>query len=244
MTKRKQYWSQVSRPKKSLICMIGILLSVLTLYFLVEAPAFSRNLQFRRAEKANLIGPCEILGTEEIRFYRHDGTVDHEYLLVAQDDYGVALYPCHSNLCWHINPLIYREWRNEPLLLAYHRDTGAWTSRDSLELPLILFDNTPDAVRAEITLHLSVDAFQKSYTLRAFRQQSGYFRFTLPFLHEDRSDSEAQALKTLTRISDPAQWASSQISVPYQLRLYDENGQLLIQQDLVLLPYTVTNSKT
>lgn len=244
MTQIKQYWQHIPRSKKTLLCLAGIFLSLIALYFILEAPSLSRTMQFRRAEKANLVGPCRILGTEEIRCFRYDDTTYIEELIVARDDFGVALYPCRGTVSWHTNSMIYRECGNEPMLLAYHTDTRIWTEWHRIELPLILFDSTPNAVQAEITLHLSSDGFQKTYTLTSQRQQQGYFRFTLPFTHTDRTDNEARALKDLVRISDPAEWASSCLSVPYQLRLYDASGDLLLQQELVMEPYSLTNSKT
>ena len=128
--------------KKRILCNLLALIFVLWLMdFLTGNFFLLPKLQFRREERGNLLGPSEILGTEEI---------DHgpfQNMIVADDGDGAILWLWGEDL--DRTQLVYREKYTDPLLLAAP-GSGSYGFDDEIHVPFVLFDSEPRAARAEI----------------------------------------------------------------------------------------------
>jgi len=96
----KQDWQEVSRPAKTGCYVIGILVFGLLWYCFYGAPQFSWEARFRRAEKAELIGPSQILGVIEEGlsvYYFSFGVV-----VLAEDEDHVIAYGGWNEDLWEM----------------------------------------------------------------------------------------------------------------------------------------------
>ena len=61
MKQLKRFWLNIPRKMRVFANLLAILLGVFILYILMECPAFTPEQNFRRMEKAELVGPAQIL---------------------------------------------------------------------------------------------------------------------------------------------------------------------------------------
>ena len=179
--------------------------------------------QFRREERGNLVGPSEILGKETIDLGPFQG------MIVAETEKIVILWLYGEDI--GRTQFICRNRYDENMLIAPPGTGGFSLVTDEIHLPLVLFDNTPRAVRAEIAFTLREmwdgEDFEKNYQLEATRDQYGYFLFTLEAEGQwPGLGAEGAALNTLTNISANQDTYISR-SIPVEIRYYDINGALI-----------------
>lgn len=207
-------------------------------YFFIGSPSMSPEQAYRRDAARNLVGPGEILGILNV-----DMNGGYNRLLLAETEEGIIQY-CyrHENLGFfrgntfssYEGDLIYREKQGDVSIMAatgLHYSYGP----DPLTLPLILFDECPKAVRAEIELNLTgetsyttgdfdSDTYGFSYRLNAQREYGGLFVFELT---TQGTDAENLAV---SRVSDLyAQGISGGARVPVTVCLYDHREQLICE---------------
>lgn len=253
----KRLWLNI--PRKARICVntLGILLLLFAVYILLGCPAFTPVQQFRRLEKANLVGPARIIETIDPA----NGEYDH--VIVADDGDGVILY-CYDDFeyRWAWGGFLYREKSEGITVLPapIHPYFGA--ERYVLDMPVLVFHDDPDACRAELELHfdenigvpittwengekVTIGYFEKSYLLEAASDIPGYFRFNLHAESEDwyvdeygfdrgtPLGKEGLALQTLCRMIDINR-AYLQEYVSATVRLYDAEDQLIAEEDLTI----------
>ena len=188
------------------------------------------EIQFRREERGNLVGPSAILGREEIDLGPFQG------MIIAQTDEIVILWLYGEDI--GRTQYICRNKYDDNILIAPPGTGGFVFLTDELHLPMVLFDSVPKAARAEIvfTLREMYDEkdFEKTYLLEAQRSRQGYFLFTLDAEGQwPGLGAEGAALNTLTNISSNQDTYISR-SVPVEIRFYDITGAL-IESDTITI---------
>ena len=251
MKKLKRFWLNIPRKCRVFINLSATLLLVFAFYILAGSPAMNPVEHFRRLEKAYLVGPSKILEIVDLPANEYD------HMIVADDGDAVILFGYNDvNYRWDWNTFVYREKRNGITALpipAHHYGI----EEQVIELPIFLFHNYPNAVRAELefTLGESLEIpetvmlpdgsvtqryFEKSYTLESQREIDGYFRFHLHAEIEGKyvgpqdlevwkaTSGEGTALRMFARMAFENGMYLHEY-VPMTVRLYDRNNGLIVE---------------
>lgn len=203
------------------------------LYVFSGCPAFTVEEQYRRAEKANLVGPAEILGTVELK----DAYSVYDRLLLADDGEGVIMYLYRADDISN-HRLVYREKMGEVTVPAAPSNDVFWWGRKEIEVPVLVFDSCPAAVRAELELELGCEfngeEFQKTYSLESYREKQGYFLFSIRASASYELGAEGCALSTLAQVSGHDFASYVETAIPATVRLYDEAGAKVYEKSLYI----------
>lgn len=231
MKKLRRIWNTLPKLPRFLLNLLVIAILIFAMYTFLSAPPFTTEIQYRRVEKANLIGPAEILGMESVDFS------DYDRILVADDGAGAILYAeSTERLC---EPeLIYRE-KTGSITILTAPDPAPYSITDTMRYATIFaFDDCPEAVRAELTLTLKADyrgeAFEKTYTLESDRTNTGYFKFLLRCMNLEGLGAESYAIQILSSITGYVGRYHMDTVLPATVRLYDSNDQLICEENISL----------
>ncbi len=226
-------------PRKTQVFInLGLILVLpLVIYVLYDSPVFDPETAFRRAEKANLVGHSEILGIEEVH-----GMWGDTYVIGDNGDSAV-LYLCSDSAPIRntYRQLVYRPKMGSVSVYGLHQYTFGFM--DSI-YPLIVMDDYPEAVRAELDLELywqnseTLEVFRKSYHLSAEREHPGYFRMDILCPYEQHGE-EREAISQFALFSSNPPTYLEDFSYPATVRLYDEADNLICEQTLDLFPEAV-----
>ena len=238
---RKSFWKRLTRPVKVLILLIGSLVTSFLLYIFIGAPPLSDEQRYRRTEKAHLVGPAEILDIIELTPLYESS---YEYMLIADTKDAVIMYLWNTQR----NPserLVYREKMGD--VTVYAAPTAIWYElwerRPEIELPILLFDNYPQAVRAELDLTLSADkygdyTFTKDYALEAQRKKTGYFCFYIQASdYSSSGDDEGAVLSSFSSFTSHYEISESidiRTAIPAMVRLYDSKNNLIHEETVMI----------
>ena len=227
MKKWKEKWAAVSRGKKLLVYTTVLLICVTVSYVAIGSPSFSPRMEFRRLEKAYMVGPSTILAEFEldIVWEKHVfiGETEDSYILhaISDDNFFFTNFYCYPKT-------------NAPALFHIPGSSARVNLLgDSEPMMLILFDLEPRAVRAELemdcphptkegeTVHISVESQRKYDKFFLF-----YFR---GLAHDDTlEDIYADLAKTCREYGRYDQYVT--------VRLYDAQGQLLREETILAGP--------
>ena len=251
MKKLRAWWCGVPRPVRILRNLLLVVILVGLIWLFRGCPALTVEQAYRRACARNLIEPGEIITTMQgdwssrysRTYFGYDG------ILAAKSDHGVILYGYqrrHST--GQIFPrfgiardtLYYREGRKTVSVMTL-RSNGWFSEHDSyVEVPLVLFDEVPKAVRAELDLYLDTSGVSNGtpfegeyeYHLESTRKQSGLFEFCIQTGDgENEIGPEAHALSSFCWMFNDY---NSYTSYPASVRLYDRNDVLIYEEDLLV----------
>lgn len=209
-------------------------------YILAGCPDMTAEQAYRREMQRHLLGPGEVIGTVNVDINGYDR------LLLGETEEGVTLY-CYeqANLglikgntfsSWE-GTLTYRE-KGEVVTLLAAPGADAW--RDEIHLPLILFDECPRAVRAELDVCIKDEydsqEYEFRYSLSAERKFGGYFVFDLYAKNgtgrEGWNWTEGFFIEQVSRLYADGFTRSGQY--PATVRLYDEKDTLIYEEELFL----------
>ena len=221
---------------KALLSLAGAVLLTGVLYIAAESPALSPTMQFRREEKANLLGPAVILGTESIR------STGFDRLIAADAGDGVILFSYNSGY-YGSNQLVYREKTGNITVVAAPESEPFWVFTKNMDLNILVFDTYPEAVQAEIEFTLRAEGsiqntpfdFEKEYLLKADRTNAGYFRFTYTASDPVMLGPEGAALQSFAEVSSSLRSGYLDDRIPVTVRLYDAGGNLIGQETVTIL---------
>lgn len=236
----KRHWQRIPRPLRACLNLLSIGLLLVTFYVSVGAPTLRERLDFRRLERANLVGPSEILLEMEPEDY------DYTHLILAETDAGVITYV--SGYAWG-SGFNYHEKTGDVTLVTAPYGLVGWGGRSlRISLPVFVVDDHPEALRAEVDLDI-VGAYALSseeespldhhYTLSARREQEGFFRFSIDlpahYFTEHGPDGYALDLlaKKFTNYFNVFRPVSS-ADITATVRLYDSAGQLIARRELTI----------
>ena len=239
---RKKFWKSLSRPVKILLLLAGLLLTSFLLYIFIGAPPLSDEHRYRRAERENLVGPAKILDILELK-QAHENSYDR--LLLADNGDSIIMYVWHTQQT-HREQLVYRSQMENVTVYAAPgcHWFNNWEYAEEVELPILLFDDFPRAVHAEIDFTLQADrtnnfTFSKDYSLEADRVSDGYFCFYIVSSDICSKDDncEGAALASLSQLTDSYNYPlsfSDYTEIPVSVRLYDDN-EILIHEEIVTI---------
>lgn len=246
MKQIKGLWGNIPRKIRAGINVLLILFLLLIIYIGMGSPVFTLQQRFRRAEKAYLVGPGEIVDHTQWGLYS-----EFTDMLVAETEYGVMFYGYWDQKfpLEDCEVFSYREKTGKLTFLAPPSLGFSWSFQDfGRIIPLYLFDDYPEAVRAEASVrargtHQVNDTktpFDMCFAVSADRFSDGVFRFLLEL--ESGQPLKLAAAQMLTEISTTAEsWPYCTTSAFYKephaditIRLYDEDNNLIVEEELVL----------
>ena len=233
MRKLKAWASDLPRPAVILVNLIVIAALLVLRYVFAGTPARSIEQAYRRAERGNLVGPAEILDTIPVDMRGYDR------LLIADDGDGVILYTALSGngSSGENGMLVYREKAGGVTVVPAPAEALTFTGTDA-SLPVIVFDEYPEAIRAELdlTLHETDTGADVpgalEFHLQAERETEGYFRFEVSWSGEARFGKEVQMINDLGRLSTHN--TSLSCAYPAAVRLFDAQNVMIYEQTLML----------
>lgn len=233
MRNKKPRYHRLSRKQKIVICLVLI---VIALYGLISTNApVTPMAAFRLAEKAALLDPGQILGTESATPNGQDS------IIVAQNDTACITFAYEDFKSYSSDDLAFRKKNSDLTFVSIKSYLNYGLTDKSLivnpdhtrYLPIVLFDDYPDAARAELDITLcrtdEEPQHKKLYQVTAERQSKGYFLFYLEwhsdFISEDREiDSLQRALADNIVVNG--------FEAPTVIRLYDKNDQLILEREM------------
>lgn len=99
MRKLKNFWQTIPRQLRAAGNSLLVLLLAVTFYVCIGSPTLTERQAFRRAEKANQVGPSIILLDADTENY------DFEHLILAETEQGVITYASSDTwtpvFCYH-----------------------------------------------------------------------------------------------------------------------------------------------
>lgn len=215
MKKIRLFLRNLPRKAKIALNLLFSLLLLIWIYLLLGSPATPEML-YRRAERANLIGPGTILALPE-----PPGCV-YEQIVLAETSGGAIVFSWDRDNQQQ-SQLVYREKSQGIAVLSLNEK--AYAGVPPQPLPIFVFDSYEDAARAELIL--SVQGSQTdSGILHAQRENGGYFQFTLPL--QDPSGTRRELASLLQRLSGNTMADTGQ-SICATVRFYDREDVLLAE---------------
>lgn len=240
----RKLFRSIPRPVKTLFYMIGISLATFLLYIFIGAPPLSEEHAYRRAERANLVGPAKILDIIDLA-----PVVDEHYsrMIIANDGDAVILYmwDAQHNLS---EKLVYRQKQGAVTVFAAPYELFLYSTDHEFKIPIILFDDFPQAVRAEMefTLWTIQDSeaipqvcLPKDYFGEAYRKNDGYFCFYIysPDFSwiQWTNDSEEPTLSTFCKLTGKTfSRMDTDTTLPVTVRLFDADNQLMHEETVII----------
>lgn len=223
-------WQKLPRGLRICINLTGIAACLIALYTYIGAPTFSVEKDFRRAEKAHMVGPSEILGQVRLE----SGFDSYQQMIIADDGEGISFY-CYDHVEGDEPALIYRQKTGDITVLGAPYPAGSRMRTIKAQYPIFVFDSYPDAVRAEMDITLFAEylgeSFEKTYHLEATRMNSGYFQFILGITNRHGLGVEGHALKLCALFSGYEGKFYRDMAFPVTVRLYNESGKLLCSRE-------------
>ena len=226
---------QISRKLRFFLDALLTLILLLAVFTAVSSTmTYREDTRFRRAEKADLAGPSKII--DRIDVAEEWTNVGYDRMLIGDDGEEILFYvygkaSAGSGVLWR------REKTDGILLTPLYNVSEISNSarrRDAI-LPLFLFADDPQAVRAEVQIRLS-DTFKLDLTQvrgkagegEDFRESFFLFRIPMPV-----SRGSMQAL-LLQELADTNRDYSGSAEFPAVIRLYDGGGNLLETRDYTI----------
>ena len=218
---------KLSRKSKAILLIIAAVCMILFLYNGLGCPFLSPRHALRVVENRSLIGPTKILGTEEINI------AGSERMIVSKDAYFGCIMAYDFSMGNQYYCFRYRELENGLALMIFPDDYSF--GHGSFEVPVILFDNCEEAVRADVSITadmtVSRERFYKVYELSATRKNPGYFRFNINFKTESPYDigTEGIVMERMTGITSDY-WDVSETAIPITVKFYDDQDNLIREE--------------
>lgn len=244
--KKQKFSHRIPRPLAACISAVCVLALLLLGYIAIGCPTLTFRQEFRRAEKANLVGPSTIV--DEL-----DGTIyaDFPNMYVGESDYGITFFGLSD-----VTLSNGRYFNKKQYIFSYQEKTGDitlaiapnhsgvmwgdWGSYvDIVNLPVYVFTEHTDAARAEVTIRVNgaytktvngekkTTEFSETFTAKASAIDDGIFRCFL----QSKTDKQCHALYYLSRnVCD--RYPSPDVTITAMVWLYDEDGNIIVAQSV------------
>lgn len=245
----KRIWLNIPRKIRAFLNILVILFLILTFYICIGSPVFTLEQGFRRQERAHLVGPGEIVDHLDWSSYP-----EFDDILVAETNHGVSFYAVYESdelfEQYTYEIFSYREKAGALTVLAPPSMWMNWNWNDwDMDLPIYLFDEYPDAVKAQMNLHVvgryqvdndNYDICDVDFSVSSDRFDEGIFRFLLEV--PSWNNEALAAAQLITEISTTSEsWPPANSrgyhKEPYAditLWLYNEAGELIVEEELTL----------
>lgn len=230
MKKLLKRWQQLPVKFRACTNIALICLCVLLIYIFVGAPALTPRQAFRRAEKAELVGPAEIL--EEL----HMGGYPYNRLILADDGDGVILFT-YNRWSQAATDLLYVE-KTGDLTIAAAPDQTFYPKENHASAAIILFHEGTRAVRAELDITLTAEyageSHEKTYALESLMTLDRCFLFSVGAHSQSALGAEGQLLLQLQAVGSNSMADTRDEAIPAVVRLYDKYNNLIREETIFL----------
>lgn len=240
----KRIWNHPKyRPAQVVICILFSLVLIAALYVSWGCPTLSMRQEFRRAEKAHLVGPSKIVDTVT------DAYSEYDKMFVGETEHGICFFGKNSTqrpsssfqeTSYHFT---YREKTGDLTVAAAPNIFGGFWDMRSCSLPVYLFDEYPQAVRAELEVTISgqfhhfvnsnetIEDYKEVFHASATRTEKGFFRFILT----SETAQQSKVLAMFSNVSNSYIYLSSEeaeATILAAVCLFDAQGNLILERDL------------
>jgi len=228
MRKLKAYWASLSRAVRILLMLLLLGFIGLCTYITFGSPPLTPEIGFRRAEKAHMIGPSQILETFTLTPPKKSsllGTPQYdETVFVAQTQDLDILYN-YTLDTFHAYP------RSQYPAIYTLSETPTDTGPGITPLHLILFDRNSLADRADIEFKVIVPrntTYNDEYLIleSAFREHDGFFYFPIFPTKVGQDDAFRKLQKSCI-------YGKAGDVTEITVTLYDKDGQPLSRQTIL-----------
>ncbi len=206
--------------------LLAILVCFVLIYIFLGSPAPTVEEAYRRAEKANLVGPGEILAVLEPQGQAYS------HLVLARESGGTMVYAWDRQQP-ELREFVYRE--GSLVLTAAPGQEFFWLQTRAV-LPVYLFHGYEEAHRAELELTIrgefEGEAYAYTYSLDAQKEGEGWFAFTIRT--SASLGPEGHGLSQLRSATGNATADLSATDIQALVRLYDAEDGLLAEETLML----------
>ena len=245
-----RFFQGIPRPVKA--CFLGFFtcLIAIAFYIAIGCPTLSLRQEFRRAEKANLVGPSKIVDRlDEADYHEYDdlivGETEHGICFMGRSKYEVAGTGNKKNHRYQFN---YREKTGNITVVTAPNFWGwSWDSHYdwALRLPVYIFTEHSNAASAKITLTVQgshtktvngtpqTTNYSEVFTATAWAIEPGVLRCFV----ESSGGSSNTALAALSNVctnnvfkEDDELWTE----IPCTVELFDAEGNLIVREEIVL----------
>lgn len=238
---------QVKRPNplprwvRAIGCILASVLLLLAFYVSIGCPGTFRQ-QFRRAEKANLVGPSKIL-------YTLDATHQYKKMIIGETDYGISFFGATGSSVTgnkHSGKLsytfTYREKDGDLTLTAIPQYWGSLSNQYGDSQLVYLFDTYPEAVSASLSVHVIAEyqysingtkvtrSINESFDATSERAREGHFVFQLVATNGPGADALYYLSESASGKYMPYQGATITATV----QLWDAQGNAIVTRDMDL----------
>lgn len=253
MKKLIHRWQQIPRPYKVILDLILTLALAIAFYVSIGSPALSQTHAFRRAERANFVGRSTVL------FSGKAENSEAKHLILGETEGGVVIFGAKEKYTSHFN--YFDKTGDITVVSAPKLSLWYWgLEYFAVSLPVFVVDNYPEAVRAELEVHVEgvvehrINGEDFSITLdqhfsdEATREGDGYFRFSfdLPFIMpldqygewipNAKHGADGYALDALAYAFMEHGTLAAGTTSSAVVRLYDADGTLIVESEQVLYP--------
>ena len=199
--------------KRIIPCALVILSCLFTIIMATETIGFTDEQRMRLAEKAQLVGPSQILGKELC-------PEPWGEVLIGKSNYGYSLFECDSGtLFYHIKTENFTTFCPTELPLDFAKNYPA--------LPVFVFTENNSGTHAKLTARIftlhSGALVEHPFSAEAQRNENGYFLFELS-MKQCNSDMYPDILTEMLN-QHCLSWAL--VYGTTTLELYDDHGNLL-----------------
>lgn len=241
--KRKITTERIPRPVKACICGVLVLVVAAVYYIALGCPTLTFTQEFHRAEKSNLVGPSQIVDRLDDTYY------EFEKLIVGETESGICFFGRYGSLIFggkHSGEMryvfTYLEKTGDLTVAAAPNVRGSFWELRGVELPVYVFADHPDAVRAEISVTVTGEYSQtvngekitrqirEQFDAEAKRSDSGVFRFILD-CDDENSGYALYALSCKTGGSWVGLTGGETTCIALTVRLFDEKDALILTRE-------------
>lgn len=223
---------RIPRKTQVAINLISIPILLFLLYIFLGSAVLNWQQQYRRLEKAHMVGPAEIMGYEEV-----SGMLYNKIVLAKTEEAIIVSTVSLDNTGNDI--FQYLEKTDGIMVFGGPHDLKLLIP--SVAMTVFAVVDEPKAVRAEMELQLYWQQYPEEepsypiFDLQAQRKEGGYFRFDIPYGDYNEGSIAYEAVKLFSS------WSryTKGITVPenaYQakVRLYDSQDKLISEETVQL----------
>ena len=235
MRRLKNRWNSLSRPVKVLLMLLLLFFAALITYLFIDSPPLSPRMNFRRIEKASLLGPSEILGelTLQDPYYDREDT----YIIAQTQNtdilYSHSRYSMYDPGSYIYDSGIFQTYAKTELPALYVIRASSYyryIPERTRPMSLILFDRNPQAVRGEIEFSVTEYEDGQPYTFRfsesALREYDQFFHFTIT------PEETLEEMALLSFAQDCREYDPDH-KPTVTVRLYGQDGVLITETEIL-----------
>lgn len=225
MNKIREFWSRIPRSIQAIGNSVFILLLLFLLWCSKGRPLFSDELEYRRMEKAQMLGPGTIVheltphyGVEE---YPSDHYGEFQHTIVSETHEGIIFFGVNTYSDGDkVYTMTYQEKTGDISLAVPPTDMWGWGGQQwDLYLPIYVFHEHPQAVRAELDLTIEgvwsinygsdyirenhQEPYIRSYQLKSRHRTEDFFLFSI---FVENIFEEAMAIEPLLKHNPEKTW--------------------------------------